>query len=188
VCPADAEDLMTTQTSHDLRPRETPRAAAGAVAFPEGQKAGESPIFTRNELFIAAPAERVWGWLVRAASWPEWYGNAKDVEIDGGARDLAPGTRFHWTTFGVRVHTTITEWVPGRRLAWSGHALGSTAYHGWVITPCDGGCVVVTEETQQGLVPYVGRAFLRPGLLKWHQRWLEGLARVATQEAPPVWR
>jgi hypothetical protein len=154
------------------------------VVFPAGKRAEESPIFTRNELFIAAPAERIWALLVRAARWPDFYGNAKDIDIEGGSPDLALGTKFHWTTFGVRVHTVIDEFVPLRRLSWSGHALGSTAFHGWVITPAPGGCVVVTEETQQGFVPSVGRIFLRKGLLKWHQRWLEGLASAATSEAP----
>ena len=45
--------------------------------------------------------------------------------------------------------------------------------------PGPGGCLVTTEETQQGFVPSVGRFLLRGGLLKWHQRWLEGLAKVA---------
>ncbi|MFZ0010037.1 MAG: hypothetical protein WAK94_17515 [Steroidobacteraceae bacterium] len=31
-----------------------------------------------------------------------------------------------------------------------GDETGSSAYHGWVITPTDDGCHVLTEETQQG--------------------------------------
>jgi hypothetical protein len=155
-------------------------ARRGEVHFPAGKRPEESPIFTHNELFIAASAERIWAPLVRAARWPDFYANAKNIEIEGGSPDLAPGTKFHWTTFGVRVHTVIDEFVPGRRLAWSGRALGSTAFHGWVITPVEGGCLVVTVETQQGFVPSLGRLFLRRGLLDWHQRWLEGLAREAT--------
>lgn len=41
--------------------------------------------------------------------------------------------------------------------------------------------MVITEETQQGFIPSVGRFFLRGGLLKWHQRWLEGLGKVAAE-------
>ena len=154
--------------------------AGTVVAFPEGQRRSQSPIFTHNELVIAAPAERIWAALLRATAWPAWYGNAKRVEIDGGGDVLAPGVTFHWTTFGVRVHTTVREFVPGRRLSWSGRGLGASAYHGWVIEPRQGGCLVVTEETQQGLIASLGRRFLRRGLLAWHQRWLEGLARVAS--------
>lgn len=148
------------------------------VVFPDGKRREQSAIFTHNELFIAAPAPRIFAMLLRAKEWPSFYANAKKVEIDGGSDVLAPATTFHWTTFGVRVHTTIEELVPDRRLAWSGRGTGGTAYHGWVIEPGSGGCLVITEETQQGWLPSLGRFFLRRGLLKWHQRWLEGLARV----------
>jgi hypothetical protein len=157
------------------------RAAQPAVAFPDGKRPEESPIYTHNELLIAAPAPRIFSALLRARDWHLHYGNAKDVEIDGGGMELALGTTFHWTTFGVRVHTTIEELVPDRRLAWSGRGLGSTAYHGWVLEPAPGGCLVITEETQQGMIPFLGRFFLRRGLLQWHQRWLEGLAGVAAR-------
>jgi acetyl esterase/lipase len=153
------------------------------VTFPEGYRREQSPVFARNELFVPAPAERVWEWLVKARRWPEFYGNAKDVEIEGG-NELGHGTVFHWTTFGFRAHTTITELIPNERLSWSGKGLGATAYHGWVLRPCEGGCYVITEETQQGFVVSVGRAILRRGLLKWHQRWLEGLSSVAVQGGP----
>ena len=49
----------------------------------------------------------------------------------------------------------VTECEPFRRLAWTttvdGDDTGSSAYHGWVITPTGDGCHVLTEETQQGL-------------------------------------
>jgi len=52
------------------------------------------------------------------------------------------------------MHLIVTEYVPGRRLAWStlvdGDETDSSAYHGWVITPTDDGCHVLSEETQQG--------------------------------------
>jgi uncharacterized protein YndB with AHSA1/START domain len=78
-------------------------------------------------LFIAAPAERIFAALVHATEWPEFYANAKNIVIEGDASELTLGTLFHWTTFGVRVHTIIEELVPNRRLAWSGRALGSRA-------------------------------------------------------------
>ena len=77
-----------------------------AVSFPDGKRREQSPIFTRNELFVAAPAEEIFAVLVRASEWPTFYANAKDIEIDGPAHELSQGTLFHWTTFGVRVHTT----------------------------------------------------------------------------------
>lgn len=81
----------------------------------------------------------------------------------------------------------VTEYVPGRRLAWStsvdGDETGSTAYHGWVITPTVDGCHVLSEETQQGefFLELIGRK--HPGaLFRYHQDWVEGLARAAELE------
>lgn len=80
----------------------------------------------------------------------------------------------------------ITECVPGQRLAWAttvdGDDTGSTAYHGWVITPTARGCHLLTEETQHGafFLEMVGRQ--NPGLLyRYHQKWLESLARAAEE-------
>jgi hypothetical protein len=82
----------------------------------------------------------------------------------------------------------VTEYKPITRLAWSttvdGDETGSSAYHGWVITPTTTGCHVLSEETQQG--PYfleeLGRK--NPGALyRYHQEWVESLARGAEAEA-----
>src|SRR5262249_1469255 len=119
-------EMSTRTIQHE---QSTAPAENTSVFFPEGKRRGQSPIFTHNELFIAAPAERIFAALVRATEWPTFYGNAKDVVIEGGADGLTLGTLFHWTTFGVRVHTTVEELLPNRRLAWSGRGLGSSAYH-----------------------------------------------------------
>jgi hypothetical protein len=153
--------------------------------WPAGSGPDGAPVYTYNELDVAAPPERVWAWLVRATAWPSYYDNASNVRfVDGGGPDLALGARFTWTTFNVTVDTTVTECEPHARLAWRAKTFGGGGYHGWVIVPSASGCRVVTEETQRGIVPSVGRWFLRRGLLTQHQRWLEGLARVAPGGMP----
>lgn len=42
-----------------------------------------------------------------------------------------------------------------------------------------GGCRVITEECQNGLVPKLAWWYLRPMLLRGHQNWVESLKRVA---------
>jgi hypothetical protein len=57
-------------------------------------------------------------------------------------------------------------------------------YHGWVITPTDRGCHLLSEETQQGpfFLEELGRK--HPGALyRYHQEWVESLARAAEAEA-----
>jgi hypothetical protein len=82
------------------------------------------------------------------------------------------------------MNLTITECVPRRRLSWAttveGDETGSSAFHGWVITPTAEGCHVLTEETQQGpwFLDLVGHKY--PGALySYHQDWVEALARAA---------
>ena len=159
--------------------------APSVVLWPPGMEPEGAPVYSWNALDMPVPPEAVWPWLVRASLWPTWYSNAWRVRIEGGSADLAPGVRFTWVTFGVPVSTRVTEWQPGERLAWSASALGARGHHGWVIERTPEGCRVVTEETQRGALPSLGRYLLRPGLLHFHQRWLEGLARVAASGAPP---
>lgn len=160
--------------------------ASSKINWPPGLQPGDTPIYTYNELTIAEPPAVVWAWLIRAAWWPRWYGNCQDVRfISGDGPDLTPGMVFSWKTFGLRVETVVKEFVPGERLAWYGTGLlGARGYHAWVIEPTASGCHVITEETQRGLVPSLGRLYLRRGLLREHQHWLEGLAKMAQRGLP----
>lgn len=153
--------------------------------WPAAHRPEGAAVYGYNALSIAAPAERVWAWLIRAAAWPTYYANAWNIRFENApGPNLALGTRFTWTTFYVRVDTTVVEFEPSSRLAWEGRTPGGVGYHAWVIEPTPSGCHVVTEETQRGIVPSLGRRLLRPGLLWQHQRWLEGLARRAVAGLP----
>ncbi|MDA4117619.1 MAG: SRPBCC family protein [Thaumarchaeota archaeon] len=139
----------------------------------------------RNELAMQASPEAVWAWLVRAELWPTWYGNSKDVAVEDGGPDLHLGSRFRWTTFGVRLDSKVEEFLPGERLAWSARARGIEAYHAWLIEKRASGCYVRTEETQNGFLARMN-SFLRPrNMSRQHQSWLEGLLRKAKEGFPP---
>jgi hypothetical protein len=92
--------------------------------------------------------------LVDAENWSRYFPAEDQVEILSGGRELSLGTRYSPVTVGFPMSLVVTECVPGRRLAWAttvdGDETGSSAYHGWVITPTADGCHVLTEETQQG--------------------------------------
>ena len=154
--------------------------------WPEGFHPDETPVYTRNEIRILADPEHIWAWLIRAGLWPTWYANSRNVKfLSGSAPDLASGTVFAWTTFGLRVKTTVREFTPPTRLAWLGGAPGARAYHGWLIEKTGEECRVITEETQRGIIPSLGRYFLARGLKREHQKWLEGLARMVRGGLPP---
>ncbi len=160
--------------------------ASPKINWPDGLRPSEAPVYTYNELTIPAQPAVVWAWLIRAAWWPQWYGNCHDVRfVAGDGPDLGPDTHFTWKTFGLRVETVVKTFSPHEQLAWYGTGLlGAYGYHAWVIEPTADGCHVITEETQSGLIPSLGRLYLRRELLREHQNWLEGLAQMARQGLP----
>lgn len=146
-----------------------------------------SAIYALNDIDVKAPAEVVWKLLVDAENWARYFPAEDQVKILGDMPALQLGTRYTRVTVGFPMSLTVTECETGRRLAWAttvdGDETGSTAYHGWVITPTSDGCHVLTEETQQGafFLEELGRK--HPGALyRYHQEWVEGLARAAEAE------
>ena len=157
--------------------------------WPEHCSPHNSPIYTLNELRMSVPVDAVSEWLVRAPLWPTWYSNSRDVRILEGPdpHRLGDGSRFRWrtsNTLWTSIETTVDICEPPASLGWGGEAMGSRGYHSWLLLPDGAGCHVITEECQAGLLPTVGRRLLKPGLLRHHQRWLEGLERQA-QGGPP---
>ena len=152
--------------------------------WPEGFEPENARVYARNEIAIAASPERVWRWLIRAANWPAWYDNSSDIRfLNGGGPDLAPGTRFKWRTFGATVESTVLVFEPPHELGWDGKGW-LPVYHGWLIEPEEGGSRVITEECQNGFLGAIGAWYLRPMLLRGHQKWVESLKRVAERGDP----
>jgi uncharacterized protein YndB with AHSA1/START domain len=154
------------------------------VQWPAEAEPSKCPVHARNEIAIAAPPERVWRWLIRAARWPNWYSNCANVEIlsDGGP-DLAAGTEFRWKTFGAAITSRVLVFDPPHEILWNARGV-LTAYHGWTIAPEGAGSRVVTEETQRGFLPRIGWWYLRPMLERGHQNWIESLKRMAEGGEP----
>ncbi|WP_312608333.1 SRPBCC family protein [Agrobacterium pusense] len=154
------------------------------VIFPAGHDPRVSSLYALNEIDAKAPIEAVWKLLVEAEKWFEHFPPENRIRILGGAQELSLGTRFTRVTVGFAMTCVITEYVPMRRLAWSttvdGDETGSTAYHGWVLTPTETCTHILTEETLQGplYLEEIGRK--APGALyDYHQTWVEGLAHRA---------
>lgn len=157
------------------------------VDWPERYDPRTSAIYALNDIDVKAPPEVVWELLVDAENWSGYFPPEDQVKILGGGRELALGTRYRRVTVGFPMSLRVTEYEPFRRLSWEtvvdDDETGSSAYHGWVITPTDDGCHVLTEETQQGafFLEELGRK--NPGALyRYHQDWVECLARAAEAE------
>lgn len=154
------------------------------VIWPERFDPKTSAIYALNDIDVKAPSEVVWQLLVDAANWARWFPPEDQVVLPPHTTDLALGTRYTRVTVGFAMSLVVTEYERNRRLAWStvvdGDGTGSSAYHGWVITPTPEGCHVLTEETQQGefFLEHLGRK--HPGALyRYHQDWVERLAQAA---------
>ncbi|MGW7615200.1 SRPBCC domain-containing protein [Streptomyces antimycoticus] len=160
------------------------------VNWPERYDPMTSAIYALNDIDVKAPPEVVWKLLVDAENWSSYFPPEDQVKILGGELELALGTQYSRVTVGFPMSLRVTEHKPFSRLSWEtfvdGDETGSSAYHGWVITPTDDGCHVLSEETQQGpfFLEELGRK--NPGALyRYHQDWVECLARAAEAEAGP---
>jgi uncharacterized protein YndB with AHSA1/START domain len=154
------------------------------MKWPAGFEPDNSSVYARNEIAIAASADRVWRWLIRAARWPEWYSNSANVRfLNSSSPDLASGTEFKWKTFGANITSKVMVFDPPHELGWDAHGV-LDAYHGWIIEPDGAGCRVTTEECQNGLVPKLASWYLRPMLMRGHQGWIESLKQKAEAGEP----
>jgi hypothetical protein len=154
------------------------------MKWPAGFEPSQSSVFAHNQIAIAAPPDRVWRWLIRAARWPDWYTNTSNVTfLSASPPDLAPDIRFRWKTFGATITSRVLVFEPPRELGWDAHGL-LTAYHGWLIESDGAGCRVTTEETQNGIVPWLARWYLGPMLKRGHQNWIESLKNKAEAGEP----
>lgn len=94
--------------------------------------------------------------------------------------ELRLGSRFSWITLAAPVTTTVDEYEPFERLAWSGTGPGARGHHAWLLRRAPGGgCEILTEETQHGLPVRILRPVLRPAMQRQHQRWVDALGRCA---------
>ncbi len=156
------------------------------IRWPERYEPSRCAIHVRNEILIPAPPGPAFAWLIRAAWWPRWYPNARDVVFfEGEPPDLKMGTRFRWKTFGIAIEARVLEFEPPSRIAWDARGLGVDAWHAWLLEPTPEGCRVVTEETQRGWLSRLNSLVFPHRMFRWHQNWLEGLREQATKGAPP---
>jgi hypothetical protein len=154
---------------------------AGPIRWPDRYDPKDTPVHVRNEITIDAPCAAAWGWIIRAQDWPSWYSNSADVVfLSGQPPDLCLGTMFRWKTFGVRLVSTVKEFVPGERLAFDARGTGVDAYHAWLFQPTENGCHVVTEEVQWGWLARLQDAVVPRRMATQHQIWLDGLKDKAT--------
>ena len=163
-------------------------ATESPIRWPDQHRPEASSFLAVNELQIDADPACVLAWLRRPDLWSSYYSNARLVRhLDGPWPEVELGSRWRWLTFGsVLVTSEIVELELDGRLAWSARELGARGHHAWLLEARQGGTYVCTEETQRGWAATLARPLMRPLMTRFHQRWLEGLARVAAEGPPPA--
>ncbi|RXH58476.1 SRPBCC family protein [Granulicella sibirica] len=134
-----------------------------------------APIVAHVRISIAAPQERVWGFLVDAAGWPKWADQIDSITVDG---PLVSGRRFTWKSGGMTIHSQVRMVVAGKALAWTGGALTGKAVHVWRLEAnASGGTDVSEDESMEGLL--MAQMYSSAKLIEADTAWLEALKKAA---------
>src|SRR5271155_3846062 len=108
------------------------------IHWPDGYDPGHADLFAHNTIVIDALAETIWAKLIAAVAWPTWYSNASDVVVNHPSGVLGDGVTFDWTTFGLKIASTVAEYVPHTRIGWDGTGGQLLAYPTWLLIPRNG--------------------------------------------------
>jgi hypothetical protein len=132
---------------------------------------------------IDAPAERIWALLIDCARWPSWYKHCGNISILRGGPMLSANAKFRFKTIGFFFEPEVVTFDPFRELTWSAKGpAGTSGAHAWYIEPSQGGCRVITEEAQKGiLLRFLGGRTTKT-LLTSHGEWLRALKALAEKK------
>jgi len=149
-----------------------------------GSTVSRPPIEVHNETTIRASAEHVWELLTDVERWPLWYRACRWVRVestDSAARPMS----FRWKAYPVTLRSTVVTKDRPHSFAYAADARGLHAVRTFTVRPApDGlGTVVVSHETQVGLLPWLGRLFLAPRLYSANQAMCADLARAVEHGA-----
>jgi short-subunit dehydrogenase len=144
------------------------------------RQAWRPPIVVRNELVIRASAERVWDLLADVAHWPSWYRACRWVRVESTGADGRVAA-FQWKAHPVVLRSRVTAAERPRTFAIVADSRGLHAERTFTLGPApDGhGTVIVSDETQVGPFPWIGRFYIAPRLHAANQVMFEDLARAA---------
>ena len=150
------------------------------IIWPPEHSPASSLVFAQNTIEIAATPDTIWTLLIDCIDWPLWYKHCSDVSVLRGGPLLSAKSKFRFKTLRFYFEPEIDTFEPSRMLVWSAKGpAGTSGAHAWYIEPTPGGCRVITEEAQRGLLLFFLGARTRGVLLASHQEWLRALKELA---------
>jgi hypothetical protein len=150
------------------------------IHWPDGHTPLDADVFAHNDIVICAPRGVVWHNIIAAQAWPQWYPNSQNVKVIGTDSGLLQaGSQFAWTTFGLPIASTVSEYIEGSRIGWFGTGDGLLAYHTWLLADIPDGCYVVMEEAVKGPGAVTMHRTDPDGMHRGHRLWNEALKWIS---------
>ncbi len=147
-------------------------ATARAATYRVDERA---PIKSEGSIIVSAPSHTVWNVITDISRWSSWRPEVSASHLDGA---LAAGTPFTWTVDGTGIKSQIAAVEGQKRIAWTGHAMGLTAIHVWMIEPLGSNKTSVrTIETMTGFPSSL--FYSSADLQKTNAKWLSDLKRAS---------
>jgi carbon monoxide dehydrogenase subunit G len=117
----------------------------------------KAPVIGSFEIEVAATPEAAWAVLTEIEDWPRWNPAVESVTFEG---PLDEGAEFRWRAGPGTIRSTISDIDAPRRIAWTGTSLGIKAIHVHTLDRRNGGTLVRTEESYDGLLAHLFRGRL----------------------------
>ncbi|GIF48331.1 polyketide cyclase/dehydrase/lipid transport protein [Asanoa ferruginea] len=133
----------------------------------------QAPAIVEVSRIIRAPLMTLWLLHVDIDAWPRWNRHISSAALRG---PIGVDATFDWETEGLKITSTITEYDPMRRIAWTGTASGIEARHVWTFAPrTEQAAQVQTVESWAGDPVRADPAAMRAALDGSLQGWLTAL-------------
>ena len=122
-----------------------------------------APVRATGEIEVAVDPEIIWNIMTTIDRWPDWNSEVKSASLKG---ELTPGSKFWWKAGPGTIKSTIQQVERPKTLAWIGRTLGINAIHVWRLESKDSKTIVKTEESWEGLIPWIFRGPMQKILQK----------------------
>jgi len=117
-----------------------------------------APVVGSSEIEIAARPEIAWEVLTSIEQWPSWNPGVKEASLAGPVEE---GSEFRWKAGPGTITSTIRQVEAGRRIVWTGNSMGISAIHVHTFEARNGGTLVTTQESYDGVVARLFRGRLK---------------------------
>jgi hypothetical protein len=159
--------------------------AADTLRWPAGFSPECSDAWARSELVINAPPAVVFSCLVTAGWWERDFPGVRNVHVlTRGHEDLAEDTAFEFEMDGLRLSAQVSDFVAGRRLAWSGQGIDISTYHAWVISGHSSASRALAGFAARGAAAIALRETDPGAAQRALDRWAAGLKTAAEGVRP----